>query len=65
MTVKNYWELPTPRVLIIKYSYYAFFQNRNLEEDRIVVWWRWRESNPLHQIVYNYLILLDIIRLLK
>jgi len=37
----------------------------NLEEDRIVVWWRWRESNPLHQIVYNYLILLDIIRLPK
>ena len=31
----------------------------------IEVWWRWRESNPLHQIVCNYMILLDIIRLQK
>ncbi len=28
-------------------------------------WWMWRESNPLHQMVDNYLILLDIVRLLK
>ena len=29
------------------------------------VWWRWRESKPLHKIVYNYMILLDIIRMSK
>ena len=29
------------------------------------MWWRWRESNPLHQMVYNCMILLNNIRLLK
>jgi hypothetical protein len=23
----------------------------------VACWWRWRESNPLHQMVYNYIIL--------
>jgi len=28
----------------------------------VACWWRWRESNQRHQIVYNYMILLIIIR---
>ena len=37
----------------------------NLEQVGIEGWWRWWESNPLHQNSYKHLILLDIIIPLK
>jgi hypothetical protein len=36
-----------------------------LEQDGIVVWWRWEESNPLHQNGCKYMKLKNNYRILK
>jgi len=48
------------KIIYINLRSYISVMRRIYEE-----WWSWRESNQLHQIGYNYMILLNNIRLLK
>ena len=52
--------VPQAKSIYINLRIYISGMRRIYEE-----WWRWRESNPLHQNVYDDRILLNNIRLLK
>ena len=52
--------VPQAKNVITNFICYIKDMNHIYEE-----WWRWRESNPLHQNVYDDMILLNNIRLLK
>jgi len=60
--MKNCPTIPVPQAKIVITNLVCYIKEMKYIYEE---WWRWRESNPLHQNVHNYMILLNYIRLLK